>query len=203
MSPGRRGSSSSRSRRARDHYAISSHSRSPRRYAKADCGQRHACHRAAISRRSWACRAGSSPTPTPTSPHRDSSSYSRGTLRSSPPAQHARPTTRPKCRNSDFGSTSRPPRQTSRFFLATFWRRALDRAIRVAPDSELDYGDRHGSDTLRTALVERLGRTRGVVTTRHGHASITMTLDRYGKHMNLGADETAAEVTRFLEKHGG
>jgi integrase len=36
-----------------------------------------------------------------------------------------------------------------------------------------------------------------------GHASITMTLDRYGKHMNLGADETAAEVTRFLEKHGG
>jgi integrase len=36
-----------------------------------------------------------------------------------------------------------------------------------------------------------------------GHASITMTLDRYGKHMNLAADETAAEVTRFLEKHGG
>ena len=36
-----------------------------------------------------------------------------------------------------------------------------------------------------------------------GHASITMTLDRYGKHMNLGADETTAEVTRFLEKHGG
>ena len=36
-----------------------------------------------------------------------------------------------------------------------------------------------------------------------GHASIVMTLDRYGKHMNLGADETAAEVTRFLEKHGG
>jgi integrase len=36
-----------------------------------------------------------------------------------------------------------------------------------------------------------------------GHASITMTLDRYGKHMNLGADETAAEVTRFIEKHGG
>ena len=31
----------------------------------------------------------------------------------------------------------------------------------------------------------------------------TMTLDRYGKHMNLGADETAAEVTRFIEKHGG
>ena len=46
------------------------------------------------------------------------------------------------------------------------WRRALDRAIRVAPDAELDYGDRHGSDMLRTALVERLGRTRGVVTTR-------------------------------------
>jgi hypothetical protein len=30
-----------------------------------------------------------------------------------------------------------------------------------------------------------------------------MTLGRYGKHMNLGAHETAAEVTRFLEKHGG
>ena len=32
-----------------------------------------------------------------------------------------------------------------------------------------------------------------------GHASVVMTLDRYGKHMNLGADEAAAEVTRFLE----
>jgi hypothetical protein len=30
-----------------------------------------------------------------------------------------------------------------------------------------------------------------------------MTLDRYGRHMTLGADETAVEVTRFLEKHGG
>jgi hypothetical protein len=29
------------------------------------------------------------------------------------------------------------------------------------------------------------------------------TLDRYGKHMSLGAKETAAEVTRFLELHGG
>ncbi len=36
-----------------------------------------------------------------------------------------------------------------------------------------------------------------------GHASITMTLDRYGKHMALGTDEAAAEVTRFLELHGG
>ena len=36
-----------------------------------------------------------------------------------------------------------------------------------------------------------------------GHASITMTLDRYGKHMALGTDEAAAEVTRFLEQHGG
>jgi integrase len=36
-----------------------------------------------------------------------------------------------------------------------------------------------------------------------GHASIVMTLDRYGRHMNLGADEAAAEVTRFLETHGG
>jgi integrase len=36
-----------------------------------------------------------------------------------------------------------------------------------------------------------------------GHASIVMTLDRYGKHMNLGIDEAAAEVTRFFEKHGG
>ena len=30
-----------------------------------------------------------------------------------------------------------------------------------------------------------------------GHASITMTLDRYGKHMALGTDEAAAEVTQF------
>jgi GntR family transcriptional regulator/MocR family aminotransferase len=45
------------------------------------------------------------------------------------------------------------------------WRRALDRALRAAPDSALDYGDHHGSETLRAAVAERLGRTRGVVTT--------------------------------------
>ena len=44
------------------------------------------------------------------------------------------------------------------------WRRALERAIRDAPAAELDYGDRHGSSALRSALAERLGRTRGVVT---------------------------------------
>jgi hypothetical protein len=35
-----------------------------------------------------------------------------------------------------------------------------------------------------------------------GHASIAMTLDRDGKHMALGTDEAAAEVTRFLDLHG-
>jgi hypothetical protein len=34
-------------------------------------------------------------------------------------------------------------------------------------------------------------------------ATITRTLDHYGKHMALGTDEAAAEVTRFLELHGG
>jgi GntR family transcriptional regulator / MocR family aminotransferase len=45
------------------------------------------------------------------------------------------------------------------------WRRALERAVRVAPDADLDYGDHHGSAALRAALAARLGRTRGVVTT--------------------------------------
>lgn len=44
------------------------------------------------------------------------------------------------------------------------WRRAFERALRTMADAELDYGDRHGSAVLRTALAERLGRTRGVVT---------------------------------------
>jgi creatinine amidohydrolase/Fe(II)-dependent formamide hydrolase-like protein len=30
-----------------------------------------------------------------------------------------------------------------------------------------------------------------------------MTLDRHGKHMALGTDEAAAEITRLLEQHGG
>jgi GntR family transcriptional regulator/MocR family aminotransferase len=44
------------------------------------------------------------------------------------------------------------------------WRRALDSALRTAPDALLDYGDRHGAEPLRAALAERLGRVRGVVT---------------------------------------
>jgi hypothetical protein len=34
-------------------------------------------------------------------------------------------------------------------------------------------------------------------------ASITMTLDRYGKHVNLGTDEAAAEVSRFRSERDG
>ena len=54
-------------------------------------------------------------------------------------------------------------------------------------------------------LSEICARTRWKRARRHtqwrasapGHASITMTLDRYGKHMALGTDEAAAEVTQF------
>jgi GntR family transcriptional regulator/MocR family aminotransferase len=60
----------------------------------------------------------------------------------------------------DFTSTS--PDVT--LFPRHEWRRALERAIRDAPAAELDYGDRRGSAALRSALAERLGRTRGVVT---------------------------------------
>jgi GntR family transcriptional regulator/MocR family aminotransferase len=60
----------------------------------------------------------------------------------------------------DFTSTS--PDVT--LFPRHEWRRALEQAIRNVPAAELDYGHRHGSATLRAALAERLGRTRGVVT---------------------------------------
>jgi GntR family transcriptional regulator/MocR family aminotransferase len=70
-----------------------------------------------------------------------------------------------------------PPPQRVRFdftpttpdvalFPRNVWRKALDRALRTAPSTALDYGDPRGSDMLRAALAERLGRTRGVVTTR-------------------------------------
>ncbi len=69
-----------------------------------------------------------------------------------------------------------PPRPTIRYdftpttpdvtlFPRDVWRRALDTALRTAPDSLLDYADRHGNQALRETLAERLGRIRGVVVT--------------------------------------
>jgi len=43
------------------------------------------------------------------------------------------------------------------------WRRVLEHAIRVSPAQVLDYGDPRGQLELREALVDFLGRTRGVV----------------------------------------
>ncbi|WP_460525021.1 MocR-like pyridoxine biosynthesis transcription factor PdxR [Flindersiella endophytica] len=42
------------------------------------------------------------------------------------------------------------------------WVRAVERALRNAPDSALDYGDHRGRIELRTALAGYLGRVRGV-----------------------------------------
>jgi GntR family transcriptional regulator/MocR family aminotransferase len=42
------------------------------------------------------------------------------------------------------------------------WIRAVERALRVAPDSALDYGDGRGRVELRIALSAYLGRVRGV-----------------------------------------
>ena len=36
-----------------------------------------------------------------------------------------------------------------------------------------------------------------------GHASIVMTLDRYGKLLRIGDDEAAAEIAAFIDSHGG
>lgn len=42
------------------------------------------------------------------------------------------------------------------------WRRAMEWAVRNAPDAALDYADHRGAIELRTALSEYLGRVRGV-----------------------------------------
>jgi GntR family transcriptional regulator/MocR family aminotransferase len=42
------------------------------------------------------------------------------------------------------------------------WARAVERALREAPDAALDYGDRRGRIELRTALSAYLARVRGV-----------------------------------------
>jgi integrase len=63
------------------------------------------------------------------------------------------------------------------------------------------HSTRRGTRASRSGLRQSPNPKR--VQALAGHASVVMTLDRYGKHMNLGIDEAAAEVTRFLEKHGG
>lgn len=47
-------------------------------------------------------------------------------------------------------------------FPRTDWRRALEAALRDAPDIALDYGDHRGRPELREALAGYLGRVRGV-----------------------------------------
>jgi GntR family transcriptional regulator/MocR family aminotransferase len=42
------------------------------------------------------------------------------------------------------------------------WLRAMERAMRAAPNSAFDYGDHRGRHELRLALAEYLGRVRGV-----------------------------------------
>jgi GntR family transcriptional regulator/MocR family aminotransferase len=42
------------------------------------------------------------------------------------------------------------------------WRRALERALRTAPDAALDYADHRGRAELRTTLSDYLARVRGV-----------------------------------------
>ena len=71
------------------------------------------------------------------------------------------------------------------------------RAAGIAPVSL--HEARHACITIWAQAIANPKRVQALA----GHASIVMTLDRYGKHMNLGTDEAAAEVTRFLEKHGG
>ena len=47
-------------------------------------------------------------------------------------------------------------------FPRRMWIRAVERALRAAPDAALDYGDRRGRIELRTALSAYLARVRGV-----------------------------------------
>jgi GntR family transcriptional regulator / MocR family aminotransferase len=77
-------------------------------------------------------------------------------------AEHADDPGEPARTTVRYDFTSTTPDVT--LFPRQDWRRALERAVRNAPDAEFDYGDRHGSRALRAALAERLGRTRGVVT---------------------------------------
>jgi GntR family transcriptional regulator/MocR family aminotransferase len=42
------------------------------------------------------------------------------------------------------------------------WLRAMERAMRAAPNTAFDYGDHRGRHELRTALAEYLGRVRGM-----------------------------------------
>jgi GntR family transcriptional regulator/MocR family aminotransferase len=48
-------------------------------------------------------------------------------------------------------------------FPRTAWLRSLRNALSSMPNEELDYGEAHGTDALRRALAEYLGRVRGLV----------------------------------------
>jgi len=70
----------------------------------------------------------------------------------------------------DEPSTPRPPRFSFRpsvpdvsTFPRAAWLRSLREALRTIADDDLDYGDPRGVEELRTALVDYLGRVRGVV----------------------------------------
>ena len=58
---------------------------------------------------------------------------------------------------------------------------------------------RHSCISIWAAAIRNPKR----VQTLAGHASIVMTLDRYGKALGIGDDETIDEVSAFLDAHGG
>jgi integrase len=78
-------------------------------------------------------------------------------------------------------------------------RRAKDAWIAEELEPVSLHEARHACITIWAQAIANPKRVQALA----GHASITMTLDRYGKHMALGTDEAAAEVTRFLERLGG
>ena len=61
------------------------------------------------------------------------------------------------------------------------WLKSYRAALRGAPDRELSYGDVRGSPDLRDALVEYLGRVRGVV----GEAEHTFVCSGFAQAVNL------------------
>ena len=77
------------------------------------------------------------------------------------------------------------------------WQRALERALRTAPDQAFDYGDHRGRPELRTALAEYLARVRGVRTSPERivvSQGFTQALDLLGRVLvRRGVTTVAAE----------
>lgn len=83
------------------------------------------------------------------------------------------------------------------------YRSAIRRSATAYKAAGLDNWTLHEARRSCISIWAAAVRNPKKVQTLAGHASIVMTLDRYGKELGIDDDQTSAEITAYIDRHGG